>query len=78
MDASFWFWIVNCTYLGVSGYNDKNTLFFCLKIFFTFKKLKTQVDPEEMQHYAAFNLGLHCLGVSHIQRFNNLPTSADC
>ena len=29
-----------------------------MKIFFTFKNC---VDPDEMQHYAAFHLGLHCL-----------------
>ena len=34
------------------------------------------VDPDEMQHYAAFHLGLHCLqkyslGVSGIQRVNS-------
>ena len=31
---------------------------FCLKIFFTFTN---SVNPDEMQHYAAFYLGLHCL-----------------
>ena len=29
-----------------------------MKIFFTFTN---SVDPDEMQHYAAFHLGLHCL-----------------
>ena len=64
MDSSFWFLynklgIVHCRYIGVSGYNSKkNIVFFCLKIFFTFTN---SVDPEEMQHYAAFHLGLHCL-----------------
>ena len=33
-------------------------MFFCLKIFFY---LTNNVDPDEMQHYAAFHLGLHCL-----------------
>ena len=32
--------------------------FFCLKICFTFTN---SVDPDEMHHYAAFHLGLHCL-----------------
>ena len=50
--------IVHCSYLGVLGYNYKNVIFFCLKIFFTFTN---SVDPDEMQHYAAFHLGLHCL-----------------
>ena len=64
MDSSFWFdtinfGIVHCTYLGISGYNfQKNVVFFCLKIFFTFTN---SVDPDEMQHHAAFHLGLHCL-----------------
>ena len=50
--------IVHCTYLGVSGYKFKNIVFFCLKIFFAFSN---RVDPDEMQHYAVFHLGLHCL-----------------
>ena len=33
-------------------------MLFCLKIFFTFKN---SVDPDEMQQYAAFHLGLHFL-----------------
>ena len=40
--------------------------------------IANSVDPDEMQHYAAFHLGLHCksvcqstcLGVSSIQRVN--------
>ena len=51
-------WTVHCTYLGVSGYSLKKIVFFCLKIFFTFTN---SADPDEMQHYAAFHLGLHCL-----------------
>ena len=35
-----------------------NIVIFCLKIFFTFTN---SVGPDEMQHYAAFHLGLHCL-----------------
>ena len=31
---------------------------FCLKILLTFTN---SVDPDEMQHYAAFHLGLQCL-----------------
>ena len=48
------FGLVHFTYLGVS----KNIVFFCLKIFFTFTN---RVDPDEMQHDAAFHLGLHYL-----------------
>ena len=37
--------------------------------------LATSVDPDEMPHYVAFHLGLHCLqkytlGVTSIQRVN--------
>ena len=49
--------IVHCTYLGVMGYNFPKILY-SLKIFFTFTNL---VGPNEMQYYAAFHLGLHCL-----------------
>ena len=57
MDSSFWFdlnklGIVHCTYLGVSGYNTR------LKIFLNFTD---SVDPDEMQYYTAFRLGLHLL-----------------
>ena len=37
--------------------------------------IANSADPDEMQHYAAFHLGLHCqgtrLGVSSIQRVNH-------
>ena len=39
-------------------YFQKNVLLFCLEIFFTFTN---SVDPDEMQHYAVFHLGLCCL-----------------
>ena len=75
IDPSFWFdsinfGIVHCTYLGVSGYNlkEKNIVLFCLKIFFTFTN---SVDPDEMQHYAAFHLGLHCLQKYSLWGFPN-------
>ena len=61
MEYSLWFntiGIVQRTYLGVSGYNFKNIIFLCLKTFLTFTN---SVDPDEMQHCAAFHLGLHCL-----------------
>ena len=50
--------IVHCTYLGVSGYNFFNNCIFLSENLFTFTN---SVDPYEMQHYAAFHLGLHCL-----------------
>ena len=42
----------------MSGYYFPKNIVFCLKIFFTFIN---GVDPDEMQHYAAFHLRLHCL-----------------
>ena len=41
----------------MSVYNFKNG-FICPKIFITFTN---SVDPDAMQHYAAFHQGLHCL-----------------
>ena len=38
--------------------NFKNIAFLSLKIDFVFAN---SADPDEMQHYAAFHLGLHCL-----------------
>ena len=40
------------------GYNFQKRSYSFVKIFFTFTNT---VDPDEMQHYAAFHLGLHCL-----------------
>ena len=52
--------IVHCTYLGFKVITfKKNSVFFCRKIFFNLNT--NSVDPDEMQHYAAFHLGLHCL-----------------
>ena len=47
------------TYQGVSCYDFQNNFIFCLKIFFFI--LTNSVDPDEMPHYAAFHLGLHCM-----------------
>ena len=45
----------------MSGYNfTKNIVFFCLKIFFTFSN---NVDPNEMQQYAAFSFGSSLFGI---------------
>ena len=46
----------------------KNDAFICLKIIFTFTN---SVDPDEMQHYAAFHLGLHCLQKYSFRGFLN-------
>ena len=43
----------------MSGYGFKRYFFFFnLKIYFT---STNSLDPDEMQHCAAFHLGLHCL-----------------
>ena len=44
-------------YQGVTGYHSQ-IYFFSLKIAFV---LANSVDPDEMSHYTAFHLGLHCL-----------------
>ena len=49
-------------------YKSKNIVFFCLKIFFTFTN---SADPDEMQHSAAFHLGLQCLQKYLFKGFQN-------
>ena len=49
-------------------------VFLSLKVFLI---LANRIDPDEMQHYAAFHLGLHCLPkylfrVSSIQRVKRI------
>ena len=53
MHSSFWSDIIN---LGL----------FISEDFFTFTK---SVDPDEMQHYVAFYLGLHCLRKNSLRGF---------
>ena len=54
----------------MSGYSfHKNIVFFCQRIFFTFTN---SVDSDEMQHYAAFHLGLHCLQKYLFRGFPNI------
>ena len=49
--------IVHYTYLGVSDYNLQNYCFLLSEdLFYLYS-----VDHGEIQHYAAFHLGLHCL-----------------
>ena len=57
---------------GVRLQFAKNIVFFCLKIFITFTN---SVDPDEMQHYAAFHLGLHCLQKYLFRGFPNTKGS---
>ena len=48
-----------CTYLGVFGYNFQKVLYFMPgDLFLTFIN---NVDTDEIQHNAAFHLGLPCL-----------------
>ena len=61
------FGIVHYTYLGVSDFNFKR-LYSLFKDHFT---LTNNVDPDEMQHYAAFHLGLHCLQKYSFRGFPN-------
>ena len=73
MDSFFWFDTINLglsivSYLGVSGYNKKKSVFCCLKILIT---LTNSIDPDEMPHYAAFHLGLHCLQKYRFRGFPN-------
>ena len=52
--------MVHCTYtLVVTGYTlQNNIVIFFLKVDFV---LTNSVELDEMPHYAAFRLGLHCL-----------------
>ena len=59
MYSSFWIDAINLELSIVKGYNFEIKLqFFSVKIIFV---LANSVDPDEMPHYAAFNLGLLCL-----------------
>ena len=53
---------------GCQVINFLKCCIFCLKIFVTFTNC---VDPDEMQHYAAFHLGLHCLQKYPLRGFLN-------
>ena len=51
--------MVHCIYGGVTGLNFQNNIVFSsMRIALV---LANSVDPDEMQHYAAFHLGLHRL-----------------
>ena len=53
----------------MSGCNfQKKYCIFGRKIFFT---LANSVGPDEIQHYAAFHLGLHCLPKYSFRGFSN-------
>ena len=44
--------------------SPKNIVFHSLKIDFVFAN---SADPDEMPHYAAFHLGIHCLSSTHLR-----------
>ena len=73
MDSFFWFDTTNFEsplYIsrGVRLKIKKSDCIFCLKIFCY---LTNSVDPDEMQQYAAFHLGLHCLQMYSYRVFPN-------
>ena len=74
MDSSFWFDTIN---LGKSVAH----IWGCqVKIFKKYRILLSEdlfsfidsVDPDEMQHCAAFHLGLHCLQKYSFRGFSNI------
>ena len=78
MGSSFWFNTINWDsplyiFMGCHNRQFNKILFFLSNnILFTFTN---SVDPDEIQHYAAFHLSLHCLQkypfrVSRIQKVN--------
>ena len=52
--------MLNCVYLGLSGYTFQIILYFLHEALFTIT-LWNSADPDKIEHDAAFNLGLHCL-----------------
>ena len=73
MDSSIWFDTTNLGLSIIHIYGCQGILilfivFFCLNICFTFTN---SVDPGEMQHGAAFHLGLHCLQKYSFRGFRN-------
>ena len=63
--------MVHCVYgySAVGSFFLKNIVFFVWRSFFT---LTNSVAPDEMQHYAAFHLDLHCL---HKYSFRGFPNA---
>ena len=60
--------MVHKAFVGVSGDNFQKILISFVLIFFTFTN---SVDPDEMQHCAAFHLGLYCLQKNPLRSFLN-------
>ena len=57
MDFSFWCDTIN---MGPHVINSKLKLYFFLSVKIVFV-LVNSANPDEMPHYVAFHLGLHCL-----------------
>ena len=68
MNSSNKLGIAHYTYLGVSGYDffQKYCSLLSGDLFYLYS-----VDPDEMQHYAAFHLGLQCLQQYSFRGFSN-------
>ena len=67
MDSYFKLGIVHCIYLGEVRLKFKKKMYFLFD-FFTFTNSE---GPDEMQHYAAFHLGLHYLQKYSFMGFPN-------
>ena len=66
---TYFLWgIVHCTYLGESGYNFQK---YCIILSEDLFIYTNSVDPDKMQHNAAFHLGLHCLKKYSLRGFLN-------
>ena len=61
--------MVHCTYMyiGLSGYNLKKNIVFCLKT----NSVYPDAGPDEMEHYAAFHVGLNFLQKNSFRDFPN-------
>ena len=70
MDSFFLFDTVHCADLGVSGYSIV-LKFFSILLSEDLFSFTNSVDQDEMQLYAAFHLGLHCLQKYSFRGFPN-------
>ena len=69
MDSSFWFAAIN---LGCSVVYTEGSQVLIFNAFLSLKivhGIANCVDPDEMQHYGAFHLGLHCLPKNSFRDF---------
>ena len=63
MDSSFWIDTINLGYTIVHIKGCRVIIFkkYCILLSEDLFTFTNSVDPDEMQHYAAFHLDLHCL-----------------